>query len=67
MVYLSKVSELENGFYFAPVADYIYHLPAPCMVPYDEPQYLSLLATIGAEEDACGEDFVEALKKYYND
>ena len=63
--YLSKTSELANGFYFTPVADYIYHLIAPCMIPYDEPQMPELLEVIGAEEGTCGKAFVDSLKRYY--
>ena len=64
--YLKKTADLDSGHFYIPIADYYYCLTGPCFVPYDEPQRPELLAVIGAEEGACGEEFIEALKKYYN-
>ena len=64
--YLKKTAELDSGHFYIPIADYYYCLTGPCFVPYDEPQRPELLAVIGAEEGACGEEFIEALKNYYN-
>ncbi|MBP5238471.1 MAG: hypothetical protein ILO64_05745, partial [Clostridia bacterium] len=63
--YLKKTAELDSGHFYIPIADYYYCLTGPCFVPYDEPQRPELLAVIGAEEGTCGEEFIEALKKYY--
>ncbi|MBO7399952.1 MAG: hypothetical protein J6U75_01945 [Clostridia bacterium] len=65
VLYLSKTSGLEEGNYYIPIADYYYNASLPCFVPYDEPQRPELLEIIGCEEGTCGEEFVVALKKYY--
>lgn len=63
--YLMKTSEIDNILDYTPIADYIYHVPGPCFVPISEPQVPELLAVIGAKEETCGEEFVEALREYY--
>jgi hypothetical protein len=65
VLYLSKTSGLEEGNYYIPIADYYYNASLPCFIPYDEPQRPELLEIIGCEEGTCGEEFVVALKKYY--
>ncbi|MBR5746204.1 MAG: hypothetical protein IKX92_02970 [Clostridia bacterium] len=65
VLYLSKTSGLEEGNYYIPIADYYYNASLPCFVPYDEPQRPELLEVIGCEKETCGEEFVVALKKYY--
>lgn len=63
--FLKKTSEKDYKFDLTPIAAYAYGIIGPCFVPYDEPQDASLLETIGAQKGTCGEEFIEAVKKYY--
>ena len=63
--FLRKTSEKDYKFDLTPIAAYAYGIIGPCFVPYDEPQDASLLETIGAQKGTCGEEFIEAVKKYY--
>ncbi len=63
--FLKKTSEKDYKFDLTPIAAYAYAIIGPCFVPYDEPQDASLLDTIGAQIGTCGEEFIEAVKKYY--
>ena len=64
--FLKKTSEKDYKFDLTPIAAYAYGITGPCFVPYDEPQDASLLETIGAQKGTCGEEFIEAVRKYYN-
>ena len=64
--FLKKTSEKNYKFDLTPIAAYAYGIIGPCFVPYDEPQNASLLNTIGAQIGTCGEEFIEAVRKYYN-
>ena len=64
--FLKKTSEKDYKFDLTPIAAYAYGITGPCFVPYDEPQNASLLETIGAQIGTCGEEFIEAVRKYYN-
>jgi hypothetical protein len=64
--FLKKTSEKDYKFDLTPIAAYAYGIIGPCFVPYDEPQNASLLETIGAQKGTCGEEFIEAVRKYYN-
>ena len=64
--FLRKTSEKDYKFDLTPIAAYAYGITGPCFVPYDEPQIASLLETIGAQKGASGEEFIEAVRKYYN-
>jgi hypothetical protein len=63
--FLCETSTLGTANDYSPIAEYVYCVQPPCFVPIDEPQDPHYLEFIGAEEEACGEELIEALKNYY--
>ena len=63
--FLQKTEDSIDILDLTSVADYYYRIAGNAFIPLDEEQNNSLLTLIGAEEGTCGEEFIEALKKFY--
>ena len=63
--FLQKTEDSIDILDLTSVADYYYQIAGNAFIPLDEEQDSSILTLIGAEEEACGEEFIEVLKKFY--
>lgn len=63
--FLRKTSETVGIVDYSDIADYIYKIPCNAFIPTNEPQLTGLLDIIGAEKGAFGEEYITALRRFY--